>query len=222
MFLIAGCAGTQAQETDLSLGVNSGVVTRGIAVGRDEPSVRATATYTAAARWFVGIGAASVRSPSDHAQAFLLTGKLGYAWPVSETWGAQVDLARYAYRSSPSLRAFGRDELSATLAYRDLVVMSIAGLRNARLADGGSRFSLAYDLTMRYPLRSALSLSAGIGYQDLHRRSGFGYVYGHGGIGARLGAVQADIAYIVTDATAKTQFGASASNRWTAGLDWTF
>jgi uncharacterized protein (TIGR02001 family) len=217
-----GCGAAQAQETNLVLGLSSGVVIRGLLLGRNEPSVQAAATFYGATRWLAGIGAVSLRSPSDDAGAWLITGKVGYVWSLSEDWGAQLDYGRYAYPSSESLRPFDRDELNATFLYRDLVALSVSGLRNARLDDGGSRASVAYDLTGRYPVRPGLSLIAGIGYQDLHRRSGFGYAYGHGGIGVRMGQARFEMSYIMTDATAKAQYGAGASNRWAAGLTWAF
>lgn len=220
--LTLGCGAAQAQETNLVLGLNSGVVIRGLLLGRNEPSVQAAATFYGASRWLAGIGFTSLRSPSDDAGAWLVTGKVGYVWTLSEDWGAQLDYARYAYPSSESLRPFDRDELNATFLYRDLVALSVSGLRNARLDDGGSRASVAYDLTGRYPVRPGLSLIAGVGYQDLHRRSGFGYAYGHGGIGVRMGQARFEMSYIMTDTTAKAQYGEGASDRWAAGLTWTF
>lgn len=222
ILLIFCCISARAQETDLTVGLSSGVVMRGIALGREEPSLQAMATYYSTAGWLVGIGGATLRSQAEQNQVVLLTGKLGYAWPLSDDWSAELDYVRYAYRSSISLRPFAHDELGARITYRDLAVLSISGLSNARLSTGGNRTSFAYDLTGHYPLRDGFSLAAGVGYQDLNRRLGFGYAYGHYGIGARMGPAQLDISYILTNSTAKARFGTSASNRWAAGLTWNF
>jgi len=222
ILLICCCNEARAQETDLTIGLGSGVVIRGIASGREELSLQAMATYYATAGWHVGIGGTTVRSQAEPNQGVLLTGKLGYARPLSEDWSVQLGYSRYDYLLSASLRPFAHDELGASISYRDLVVLSISGLYNSRLSDGGGRASVAFDLTGRYPLSAEFSLAAGIGYQDLYRQSGFGYTYGHCGIGARMGSAHLDISYVITDSTAKAQFGTIASNRWTAGLTWNF
>lgn len=222
IFLICCRNGAQAEETDFTVSLDSGVVIRGIAPGREEPSLQAMVTYYSTAGWLVGIGGRSVRSQAEQNQGVLLTGKLGYAWPLSEDWSTQLAYLRYDYRLSTSLQPFAHDELGASVSYRDLVVLSISGLYNSRLSDGGGRTSVAYDLTGRYPLSAEFSLAAGVGYQDLYRRSGFGYTYGHCGIGVRMGPAHLDISYVVTDSTAKAQLGRIASNRWAAGLTWSF
>lgn len=217
-----GCSDAGAQETDLTIGVSSGPVLRGIALGPEGISAQAAVGYYSTERWFVTVGAATLRWSSDDPRTVQLTPRVGYAWDLSGDWGAQLDYAHYGYPLASALRAFEHDELGTTIAYRDLAFISVAGLRSANAGADGGRWSLAYDLVGRVPLRLASAMTAGVGFRDLHHESGFGYWYGHLGIGTRIDAAHLEMSYIATDNTAKARFGARASNRWTASLTWNF
>ena len=218
-----GCSSVQAQETDLTVGLSTGPVLRGLALGPEGISAHMAASYYSAARWFITVGATTLRQASDAPVTLQLTERLGYTWTLSSDWGAQLDYSHYTYPLDSSLRPYEHAEVGATFAYRDLAFMSISGLRKTNAGyDDGSRWSLAYDLVGRHPLRPGLAMTAGVGYGDRHRQSGFGYAYGHVGLGARVDAAQLEVSYVMTDNTAKARFGASASNRWTASLRWSF
>ena len=217
-----GCSSVQAQETDVSVGLSTGPILRGLALGPEGISAQMAASYYSAARWFVTLGATTLRQPSDAPRTLQLTERVGYTWTLSSDWGAQLDYSHYAYPFASSLRPFEHDGVGATFAYRDLAFMSIAGLRKAHAGDDDDRWSFAYDLVGRHPLRPGLAMTAGGGYEDRHRQSGFGYAYGHVGLEARVDAAQLEVSYILTDNTAKARFGERASNRWTASLRWSF
>jgi hypothetical protein len=115
--------------------------------------------------------------------------------------------------------AYAHDELAATLAFRDMLYVSIAGLRNGRAAANESRTSVAYELVASYPLQPQVAANVGVGYRD---RRGFAYKYGHAGLGIRWGHTQADVSYIATDAAAKARLGAAAANQWVGSVTWRF
>jgi uncharacterized protein (TIGR02001 family) len=226
--LLAGllCAGAQAEPVDLSFGVTSATVLRGIALGEGGVDAHAAASLADPGGWHATLGATALHSkPSRRRWDAQLFGRLGYAHRLDDDWSAQLAYARYAYPGSERLRRYGHDELGATLAYRDLLYLSIAGLRRAHAGSSGNRHSVAYDIVARHPLPTVLSApltaSAGLGRVD-PRGSTDSHVYGHLGLAAQWGATQAQLAYIATDTPAKRRFGDAASNRWTASLAWSF
>lgn len=220
------CASAQAEPVDLSFGVTSATVLRGVALGEGGVDAFAAASYADPSGWRATLGATALHSKPSHqrwdAQLFW---RLGYAHRLDDNWSAQLAHARYAYPGSELLRRYGHDELGATLAYRDLLYLSVTGLRRAHAGSRGERDSVAYDIVARHALPAALSAaltaSAGLGRVE-PRGSSYAYAYGHLGLGAQWGATQVQLNYIATDTAAKQRFGDAASNRWTASLGWSF
>jgi uncharacterized protein (TIGR02001 family) len=224
MALLVGsaCAGAQAEPIELAFGVTSATIVRGIAIGEGSVDAHGAASYADPSGWRATLGATALHAKPSHrrwdAQLFW---RLGYAHRLDDDWSAQLAHVHYAYPWSTLLRRYAYDELGATIAYRDLLYLSIAGLRRAHYRNGNGRDSVAYDLVVRHPLPSALAVSAGLGVLATRGPSP-AYVYGHLGLGAQWGATQAQLAYIATDAHARRRFGDAAANRWTASLDWSF
>ena len=216
------CAGTLAEPIDLSLGVASATVLRGIALGEGGIDAHAAASYADSSGWRATLGATALHSkPSRQRWDAQLFWRLGYARRLDDDWSVQLAHAHYAYPGSSLLRRYGHDELGATLAYRDLLYLSAAGLRRAQASADGNRYSATYDIVARQALPFALSASAGLGHLE-SRGSSFAYTYGHLGLGAQWGTTLAQLTYIATDSAAKQRFGAAAENRWTASLGWNF
>ncbi len=212
--------GAWAEPIEMSFGVASATVQRGIAIGVGGIDAHAAAHYAHPNGWRASLGATALHSrpsqrPQWDAQWF---GRLGYAHRLDEDWSGQLAFARYAYSGSALLRRYAHDEVGATLAYRDLLYLSIAGLRRSHGGNG----SVAYDLVVRQTLPFALSASAGLGHLNSDGDVGYAYNYGHLGLGAQWGITQAQLSYIATSAAAKRRYGAAAANRWTASLDWRF
>jgi uncharacterized protein (TIGR02001 family) len=220
--MASGLADARAEPVEFSFGVASATVLRGVALGEGGVDVHAAAQYAHPSGWRASLGVTALhskvsRGPRWDAQWF---GRLGYAHRLDDDWSAQLAGARYSYTGSDLLRDYAHDELGATLAYRDLLYVSIAGLRRSQAR--GGRHSVAYDLVVRQALPAALSASAGLGRLEGGGDPGYAYSYGHLGLGAQWGLTQAQLSYIATSATAKQRFGSAASNRWTASLEWHF
>ena len=129
---VGWCGAVRADEVDLSLGLASSTVLRGVVLG--DLTARSMASYSTGAGWLTSLGVAALQSPARH-----------------EKWDAQVSLkvrphpcprrrlgwqsayTHYAYPGSERLRRYAHHELAATLAYRDLLYLSVAGLRRAHL-----------------------------------------------------------------------------------------
>jgi uncharacterized protein (TIGR02001 family) len=221
--LLAGLpwAGARAESIDWTVGVASSTVLRGVAVGEGGVDAHVAATYLHPSGWRATLGATALHSKLSRrywdAQWFW---RLGYGRRLDDDWSAQLGFARYSYSGS-ALRRYGYDELGTTLAYRDLLYLSIAGLRRGD-AQVGRRTSVAYDLVARHALPASLTVSAGLGRLETRGRSTDSYGYGHLGLDAPWGATQAQLTYIATDAAAKRRLGEAAANRWVASLSWNF
>jgi len=215
-----GCCGAvHADEADLSLGLASSTVLRGVVLG--ELTARSTASYRTAAGWLTSLGVAALQSPARYdkwdAQLSL---KFGHARVLNADWAWQAAYTHHAYPASERLRSYAHHELGTTLAYRDSLYLSLAGLRNVHTF-GESHTSVAYEVVASHPLHSGLSATAGIGYRDtLH--AGSDHAYGHAGISVRWAGAQADLLYIAADHAARRRLGAAAARRWVGGLTWQF
>jgi len=222
LLLSLGAVASRAQQFDLTAGVSSSLVSRGIVLGRSEPSLQASAAYYAAGGGYVGLSAATLRFPSEEHRAVQVAARAGWLLPLSGQWIAHAGVQHVAYPFDPSWNSFAYDEATVGLAYGDLAVASVSMLLHSDDYQAGSRVSAAADLVGRYPLARGFSLTGGLGVHDMHCRYGFAYAYGHAGIGWRQGRASVDLAYTFTDATAKAQFGSRAADRWTGAVLWHF
>lgn len=216
---VVWCGAVRADEVDLSLGLASSTVLRGVVLG--ELTARSMASYSTAAGWLTSLGVAALQSPARHEKwDAQLSLKFGHARVLGADWAWQSAYTYHAYPGSERLRPYAHHELATTLAYRDLLYLSLAGLRNVHTY-GERRTSVAYEIVANHPLQSGLSATAGIGYRAaLH--ANYDYAYGHAGIGARWRGAQADLLYIATDSAAKRRLGSVAANQWTGSLAWQF
>jgi hypothetical protein len=215
-----GCGTVRADEVDLSLGLASSTVLRGVALG--DLTARSTASYSHASGWLVSLGVAALQSRTRHDQwNAQVSPRFGYTRVLDGDWTWQSAYAYHAYPGSALLKRYEHHELGATLAYRDLLVLSLAGLRSARPTSGEGRTSMAYEIVASHPLPAGFSATAGIGYRDaLHASAD--HAYGHGGLSFRWRRAQADLLYIFTDEAAKRRLGSAADNRWVGSLSWRF
>lgn len=220
--LCLSCAAAHAQEVDLNLGLSSALLVRGVALGNARPALQGGVSVSTADGWLVSLGVAALRPSADEGWTEQVHARLGHAFRLDDDWSAQVAAVHYAYPFDDYLRPFERDELGATLAWRDQVFASVTGLRQARLPASGHRGSIAWDLVLRQPLGRwgdrSLALGAGLGHLDPQHRPGASYNYGHLGLSGRIGDVQLDLSRVVTDSQARERFGAAADSRWVASL----
>jgi hypothetical protein len=218
------CTGAQGEPVELSFGAASATVQRGIAIGSGGIDAFAAASCAHADGWRASLGATALHSePSQRRWDAQLFWRLGHARRLDDDWSVQLAYAGYAYPSSELLRRYGYGELGATLAYRDLLYVSVAGLRRTHADSGAGRHSVAYDLVLRQALPAALSASVGLGRQETRGSSPpYAYAYGHLGLATTWRSTEAQLIYIATDRAAKQRFGDAAANRWTASLGWSF
>ena len=216
----ASCGAVHADEFDLSLGAASSTVLRGIALG--DLTARSTASYSHAAGWLAGLSVAALQSRLRHDKwDAQLSPRLGYTRVLDADWAWQSSYAHHGYPGSERLKRYAHHELATTLAYRDLLYLSLTGLRNVRDAFGEPRTSVAYEIVASHPVGAGLVATAGIGYRNTLGAS-YDHAHGHGGLNVRWASAQADLLYVWTDDAAKRRFGAAAANRWVGSLTWRF
>lgn len=210
-----------------SIGIASDYLARGVTRSAGEPSLQADGHYAWDSGWFAGASAATVRQSPASDVAAELSAYFGYARAITTTWGSRMTAAHYAYPSYSPRRVYDYDELSASLGYQDRLFLSVAVSpdRGADTTRGtaSQRTALAYDLTLRQPLTQGLSASLGMGYNDLHHLVGAGYWYWNAGVAYDRGPLHVVVAFIGTDATAKSLFyDDAAANRLVATVLWSF
>ncbi|KQU78112.1 MULTISPECIES: hypothetical protein [unclassified Rhizobacter] len=219
---LALLSGARAQEVDGTLGASSALLVRGVALGNARPVLQAGAAVDTVDGWLAGLGVAALRPSTDQGWTTQLYARAGHAFRLDDDWSAQLAATHYAYPFDDYLRSFDRDEFGATLAWRDRVFGSITALRQTHVSPDGHRSGWAADLVLREPLGRvgpvSLALTAGLGHQDLQRRAGFSYDYGHLGASGRVGALQFELARVASDRRAREGFGSAADARWVGSL----
>jgi len=210
-----------------STGATSDYVSRGVTRSAGEPSVQADGHYLWSSGWFAGASAASVRRNSSSPTTAELTGYVGYTQSFTGVWSGRMTAAHYEYPGITPRRLYNYDELSSSLIYCDRLFLTVTvspdqGTDSVR-GTARNRTVLAYDLTLHQSLPLGLSTNWGVGYDDLHRLVGVGYVYWNAGLGYEIGTVHFDLSYIGADSTAQSLFyDNAATNRLVATVLWSF
>ncbi len=209
-----------------SLGVSTAYMFHGLSLSGNSVSVQADAHYRTESGWFGGLSGASVRFNPYKDETAEINAYLGKDWMFDDEWGGRLTATRYEHPNVTPSRHYDYDELAGTLSFRDSVYLTVAVIPDLTFdstrgsADNKPAFS--GDLAFHRSLWRGISTNAGIGYVDLHRLFGAGYFYGSADLGYDFGSLHVDLAYIVTDSTAKSLFEERASDRWAASLLWHF
>jgi uncharacterized protein (TIGR02001 family) len=223
---VAPVCAARADSWGGSLGASTAYLFHGLSLSSNSASAQADAYYHATSGWFGGIGAAGVRFSSYDDETVQLNAYLGKDWAFGEDWSARLTATRYQLLDIAPHPPYNYDELAGVLSFRDSIYLSTSVLPDlsADSTRGSAHHKPAFsvDAAFHEPLWRRLSANAGVGYFDLYRLFGTGYVYGSAGLGCDFGPLHLDVAYIATNATAKNLYEGMASNRWTAALLYRF
>jgi len=180
--------------------------------------------------WVIGAWASRVGRDRGRTSALEVDAFTGYLWKIALDWDAKVTATHYWYPNDPAAASYDYDELAASLIFRSQLVATIAWSPNVEYfsryqgdwnADSGR--SIAYELSGVQPLTSALSLTAGVGYNDLSQIVDLGYWYWNVGVSYAMGPLQLDVSRIDSDANAEALFGSTTTEAgWSAALSWRF
>jgi uncharacterized protein (TIGR02001 family) len=213
-----------------SIAVTSDYRVRGISQTRGEPAVQGGLHFRSNSGWMAGVWASTIdraRGPSATSE---IDAFLGFAWTLAPDWDARISLTHYWYPNDPARTRYDYDEISASIAYRAQLVATISFSPNTAYfgyherrwqAERGA--STSYELTGMHPLTSSLSLTGGVGYNDLSRLFDRGYWYWNAGIAYAMGSVRLDLSRIDSDGAAERLFGYAATDSgWSAAISWRF
>ena len=207
-----------------AIGANSEQVVRGVSETDHSAALVGNVQYYSVDGWFGGLAGYASRASRLSAEGSEATVEAGTLFPLGPlsyrlSLARHIDLRRAGERSD-------YNEATLTASAQNRVFASVSALTSPTYS--GSKYETrsgtvwAYDLLVNVPLKQAISVNAGVGYQDLHHVGGTGYAYGNAGLTGQWMNLQLQLSYIATDAKAKRLFGDAASNRWVAGILWSF
>jgi uncharacterized protein (TIGR02001 family) len=209
-----------------SVGAATAYLFHGLSLSSNSASAQADAYYHAASGWFGGVGGAGVRFGSYYDETVQLNAYLGKDWAFGDDWGARLTATRYQLLDIAPHPHYNYDALAGVLSFRDSLYLSASVLpdlsADSTRGSAHHKPALSADAAFHEPLWRRLSANAGVGYFDLQRLFGTGYVYGSAGLGCDFGPLHLDVAYVATNSTAKNLYEEMASNRWTAALLYRF
>ena len=213
-----------AQGWTGTIGANSEQVVRGVSETARLAALVGNVQYYSVTGWFADLAGYASRTRQLSAEGNEVTVEAGYGSPVGPL-SSRLSFARHM-----TLRRAGErsdyNEVTLTASAQDRVFASVSALTSPTHAsskyDTQTGTVWAYDLLVNVPLKQALSINVGVGYQDLHHVGGSGYAYGNAGLAGQWRNLQLQLSYIATNAKAKRLFGDAASNRWVGGILWSF
>jgi uncharacterized protein (TIGR02001 family) len=227
--LLAPCANAQDVWGGL-LAVTSDYRVRGISQSRGEPAVQGGLHTRFNPGWFVGVWASTMDRSAGSSASSEVDAYVGFGWSFAPEWNAKLSLTHYWYPNDPANADYDYDELSASLAYRGQLIATVSWSPNTTyFGYGNERWQAAegasssYELIGLHPLTPSISLTAGVGYNDLRRMFGAGYWYWNAGLSCAMGPVQLDLTRIDSDAMAQELFGSTLTEAgWSAAISWRF
>lgn len=213
-----------------SLAVTSDYRVRGISKTRGDAALQGGLHAQLLPGWIIGAWASTVSRNRGRSSTLEIDAYTGYGWNVATDWDTKVVLTHYWYPSDPAQASYDYDELSVTVGFRSQLFATVAWSPNSKYfsryqgswhAEEGATAS--YELTGLQPITAGLSLTAGVGYNDLRNIFDDGYWYWNAGLTYSMGPVQLDVSRIDSDATAEALFGSTVTEAgWSAAISWRF
>ncbi|MGH8232266.1 MAG: TorF family putative porin [Steroidobacteraceae bacterium] len=208
-----------------SIGVATDDVYRGVSYSDGQLSPRGE-VHGQLGSWFAGLSAEEIRRGLNRQAGAEVIAYLGYQWRLNDDWSAQLTLRHYDYPGNTFRTQYNYDELGVSLGWRERVVLTAIASPDTYshdyLGNFGNGAAYAYEIAARQPLPAGLSAIAGLGYYDLRREIGIGYLYGSVGLERRWRSLAVDLRYVDTDGSAKQHFEDDAGSRVVLSVFWTF
>jgi uncharacterized protein (TIGR02001 family) len=221
-----------------SLALSSDYVYHGISQTCGDPAVQGGLDYRSAggqspSEFFAGVWGSAGLGQANCGKAREADFYGGYRFATSTNSSASLTYTHYDYPGGGyTLRylsgfRYDYDALEAQWAWRDEVYLTLAwtpdALHLAYESFARNRSALTYGLQLHHPLWAGMSLTAGVGYDQMADPTGAGYAYWNGGLGYSLGPVELTAAYFGTATRAEHLFGTYvAGNRASVTAVWRF
>ena len=213
------------------IAATSDYVLRGISQTDERPAIQGSLTYDSRSGAYVGVWMSSLDASEWYYPAGTASFETdlfaGYRRTLGGDWAAGIRLTRYIYPDDGEVVDYDYSELEGSLEYRDIVRVSVAWSPDTSLVTREGlvvdRDTLAAEVATRWPLRSWLAITAGLGYRDLAGLETGGYAYWSVGLTGQRGPLSVDLAQIGTDSDGRHLFGSDlAGSRTVLSLGWTF
>jgi uncharacterized protein (TIGR02001 family) len=221
-----------------SLAATSDYVYQGLSQTCGHPAAQVdvyfrTSGGASASESFVGLwGSAGLgTSHCDDAREINIYG--GHTFALGQSSNVSVQYVHYAFPGGSYVyerfggERYDYDELEGTWSYQDRLYVTVnwspnaVQYRNERVTQDRSAFN--YGAQLHQPLRGALYLSVGAGYDEVYDPSGVGYAFWDAGLGYTLGKVELTASYFRTATRAERLFGSYvAGGRGAVTAVWRF
>jgi len=228
--LLTSIAHAQQDTWGGSLAVTSDYRVRGISKTWGEAAVQGGLHAQTPSGWIVGAWGSTVSRNRGRSSTLEVDAYAGYGRSFSNDWDLKAIVTHYWYPNDPAETSYDYDELSVTLGFRSQLFATVAWSPNSKYfsryqgswhAEEGA--SVSYELTGLQPIATGLSLTAGVGYNDLTNVVEAGYWYWNAGLSYSVGPVQLDVSRIDSDTTAEDLFGSIVTEAgWSAAISWRF
>jgi uncharacterized protein (TIGR02001 family) len=231
-------AGASLDDLGGSLALTSDDIYHGISQTCGDPAAQGDLHYRssgghAPSEAFAGVWGSAGLGRSDCGQARELNFYGGYSFTTGADSGATVTYTHYAYPGGAYTigplvgHRYDYDTLEGQWAWQDQVYLTVAwtpdALRYQNHTVVRDRSAFSYGLQLRQPLLGALSLAAGVGYDEIADPFGTGYGFWNVGVDYVLGALQLQAGYFGTASRAERLFGSYvAGDRGSVSLVWRF
>jgi uncharacterized protein (TIGR02001 family) len=231
-------AGVTLDDFGGSLALTSDYVYHGLSQTCGDPAAQGDVHYRSAGgrsptEAYAGVWGSAGLGQAACAKAREFNLYLGYSFETGRDSTASLTYTHYGFpggsyylRPLPG-RRYDYDTVEAQWAWQDQVYLTVAwtpdalGYENRAIVR--DRNALSYGLQLHQPLALGISLSAGIGYDEVADPFGTGFGFWNVGIDYALGAVHLQVGYFGTSERAERLFGSYvAGSRGSASVVWRF
>lgn len=198
-------------------------INRGIDLTQGEPSVDASISWYPGTGPFAGLSGWTVRPFVGKPMGAEFVANAGYGWRTGD-WEAKAFVLHYQFAHTPVATRLEYDEAGLEAGWREFLLASVTASPNTAYGGSPRTLALTYNIVGHYPLAHGFSLTAGLGYFDLHAGLGAGFFYDDIGLNYQYRSVQLQIAYFGTQSPARIEqrFGRMLVHRWVAQVSWCF
>ena len=198
-----------------SLGASSDVVLRGLSQTNGHGAVQGGVGLRHVSGVYGNLGASStdtreLRPDPGNRSAIALDLLAGYGQSFARDWRWDVDVAMYRYHDDVRNMNYNHHEFGAALEYRSRLRAAASGSPKATdhgvdgLASTGPMWNT--ELAAEWPLRHGVSLSGGIGYNDLDQVAEVDFFFGSIGANWRWRRLNLSLAWFTTDSNARERY----------------
>lgn len=200
-------------------------VLRSVSRSDGSPALQADVHFQGQSGWLAGAWISSVDVNQEDGGTVELSAYFGLSRPVAVGWSVTLLAAHYAYPRNTPDGLYAYDELTAGVAYRDLVFVTLAVSPNTPYESSpglaSDRTALSYEVALQHPLAGAWSAHGGLGYYDL--RGAEAYTYWNAGVSYDFSPWRVEMAWFgaAPDTPAIVNEDTTRSH-WAATLTWRF